>query len=219
MVIKAINFDFYGTIVDWVPVWTEVTEKIISDNDLNLDSLDLAIEWRMAQRKFVEEKEFTWYKEYIKMALDDVCAKYKVENKGYENLLFEKWKEMQPFEEVGSTLLKLKEKYPLAVCSNSARDFLDYCTAKLPINFDYVNISDETKVNKPHKKMYDLAQNSLGYDKSEILHVASSQMDVKGATEAGFVVAWINRRGQERFANTPKPSYEIRKLDELLELW
>ena len=31
MEIKAINFDFYGTIVDWVPAWTSVTKKIIDD--------------------------------------------------------------------------------------------------------------------------------------------------------------------------------------------
>ena len=125
---------------------------------------------------------------------------------------------MPPFPEVPETLIKLKEKYPLAVCSNSSRDFFNSLENKLPIKFNYVNISDETKVNKPHQKMYELAIKDLGYKPENILHVASSQMDVKGSTKAGFFVAWINRRGQERFPDTPKPNFEIRKLDELLTI-
>ncbi len=216
MDVKAINFDFYGTIVDWVPVWVSVTKKIIEDNNLYADPKEFAIEWRKSQRQFVEAQEFTPYKNYIESALNFLCKNNNIENKNYHLLLFEKWKDMPPFDEVPETLKKLKEKYILAICSNSARDFFNSLEEKLPIKFNFVNISDETEVNKPHKKMYDFAIKDIGFPPKNIIHVASSQMDVKGATNAGFIVVWINRRGQERLPDTPKPTYEIRKLDELL---
>jgi FMN phosphatase YigB (HAD superfamily) len=66
--------------------------------------------------------------------------------------------------------------------------------------------------------MYNAAVKYLGLQRSEILHVASSQMDVCGATNAGLTVCWINRRGEQKSPETPKPKYEISDLKELLKI-
>ena len=66
---------------------------------------------------------------------------------------------------------KLKEKYKLTICSNSARDLFDVCANKLPIIFDKVFISDETKVNKPHPEMYSIAIKNFGVPKEIGSHV------------------------------------------------
>ena len=218
MEIKAINFDFYGTVVDWLPVWEEVTAKIVIENDLKISPKDFAIEWRSAQRQFIETKEFTLYREVIRLGLNAVCDKYVIKNKDYHEILYSKWKEIKPFPEVPETLKRIRQKCRMAVCSNSARDFMAALLAKLPIKFDAVLISDETKVNKPHPKMYELAINALAVPKENILHIASSQMDVKGATKAGLTVCWINRRKEKRLPDTPAPTFEIHTLDEVLKI-
>lgn len=216
--IEAISFDFYGTIVDWIPVWVSVTTKIVEQNKLSVDPKEFAIEWRRTQRQFIEAKEFTPYKDYIESALSFLCEKYRIQNREYHKLLFSRWKYMLPFPEVLETLKKLKSRFPLAVCSNSSRDFFDICASKLPIRFDHILLSDETKANKPHPKMYETAVRTLGVPKNLILHVASSQMDVRGATRAGLSVCWINRRSEERVPETPSPNLEISKLSELLDI-
>jgi 2-haloacid dehalogenase len=218
MEIKAINFDFYGTIVDWLPVWEEVCAKIVIENDLKVSPKEFAIEWRSAQRQFIEAKEFTLYREVIRLGLNAVCDKYAIKNKDYHEILYKKWKDILPFPEVPETLKKIRQKCRMVVCSNSARDFMDALLAKLPIKFDALLISDETKVNKPHPKMYALAIDALEVPKENILHIASSQMDVKGATNAGLTVCWINRRKEQRLPDTPQPSFEIHTLDEVLKI-
>ena len=46
MNIKAINFDFYGTLVDWLPTWIYVSEKIVKESKINISPKDVALEWR-----------------------------------------------------------------------------------------------------------------------------------------------------------------------------
>ena len=43
-------------------------------------------------------------------------------------------------------------------------------------------------------------------------------MDVKGATNAGLMVCWINRTNEKLNPETPRPSFEIRKLDEIFNM-
>lgn len=112
----------------------------------------------------------------------------------------------------------LKTKYKLAICTNSSRELFDIAIQKLPIKFDYEFISDEVKVNKPHRKIYEIAIQSLGFNIENILHVASSQMDVKGAKNAGLRVCWINRLKEKRASETPIPDFEIYKLDKIINI-
>ena len=219
MEIKAINFDFYGTLMNWLPVWEKVAAKIINEHDLKISAKELAIEWRKAQRQFVEAMEFTPYKEVITLGLNLICEKYGIKNNEYHEILFRKWKEIMPFPEVGEVLKNLKSKYPLAVCTNSSRDLFDVSVGKLPISFNNIIISDETKVNKPNQGLYQKAIKALGFSPENILHIASSQMDVRGATKAGFVVCWINRLNEQLTPETPKPMFEITKLDEVLDIF
>ena len=218
MEIKAINLDFYGTLVDWLPIWIEVSDLIVTENKLEVSSNDFALEWRGIQRDMLFKKEFIPYKQNIKEALVQLCQRYDIKENDYSDILFNKWGEINPCPEVPEVLNKLKEKYKLAICSNSARDLFDICANKLPIIFDKVFISDETKVNKPHLEMYAISIKNFGVPKENILHIASSQMDIKGATKAGLKVCWINRQKEKLVIDTPTPNFEIHKLTELLEI-
>ncbi|MBI1936041.1 haloacid dehalogenase type II [Candidatus Woesearchaeota archaeon] len=218
MNIKAINFDFYGTLVDWLRLWQEISQTITQSNKLKISPLGFTLEWRKIQRQLIEENGFVPFKDCIKSALLQICKKYNIQNGDYQELLFDKWKVIDPFPEVIPTLNKLKIKYKLAICSNSSRDLLDICLAKIPIKFDYIFISDEVKATKPNPKIYQFAIKSFGYNPENVLHIASSQMDVKGASNAGLVVCWINRLNEKRNAEIPEPRFEIYKLDEVLKV-
>ena len=185
MNIKAINLDFYGTLLDWLKIWVEVSDRIIIENNLKISSTELALQWREYQRKLLDNKEFIPYKENIFLALEKLCKVYKIKNKKYDELLFKKWKDIEPYQEVEKSLKRLKAGYKLSICTNSSKELFNIASEKIHIKFDYVFISDETKVNKPHPKIYQMVIDSLGYDSKKILHVASSQMDVSGAVNSG----------------------------------
>ena len=217
MNIKAINFDFYGTLVDYFSVWARISKMIVNKNNLKVSPADFTSEWKKIQRGLLEKKEFTDYKELIKLSLELTCNEFGIKNQGYHKILFKKWKHIKPFPEVPNTLKKLKSKYELAICSNSSRDLYEMCAAKLPFKFQHILISDETKVNKPHAEMYQTAIKALGFNPKNILHVASSLMDVKGATNAGMIVCWINRRNEKIPEGATKPLFKIKKLNKIFD--
>ena len=216
--IKAISFDFYGTLVDWLPIWVEASNHIVNKTSLAVQPDIFALEWRKIQRQMLDEKEFIPYKENISSALYLLCNKYKIKNNNYDKILFSKWKDIKPFPEVIPVLNKLKSKYKLSICTNSSRDLFERCMEKIPVKFDSILISDEIKVNKPHKKIYERNTQNLGFPPKNVLHIASSQMDVRGAFNAGLTVCWVNRLSEEKLIETPKPSYEINDLGEVLNI-
>jgi len=215
---QALTLDFWGTLVDWLPVWESVSAEIVKKHKLKCSGKEFALSWRRAGRWYVEKMPFLKYKEMVKKSLDEVCETFGVESAGEEKVLFERWKEIKPYPEVAGVLSELKKRHKLVIVSNADPDLFEMTVKKIPVDFNGIFISDETGVTKPHAEMYNAAVKYLGLQRSEILHVASSQMDVCGATNAGLTVCWINRRGEQRSPETPKPKYEISDLKELLKI-
>jgi 2-haloacid dehalogenase len=215
---SALTLDFWGTLVDWLPVWESVSEVIVKKNNLKCSSKEFALAWRRAGRWYVEKMPRLRYREMVKRSLDEVCKTFGISPAGEEQLLFGRWNEIAPFSEVASVLSELKKRHELVIVSNADPELFAMAVKKIPVVFDGILISDETGVPKPHFEMYEKAIKFLAVPKSQILHVASSQMDVCGAANAGLPVCWINRRREQRSPETPKPQYEISDLKELLKI-
>ncbi len=215
---RALTLDFWGTLVDWLPVWESVSSEIVENHNLKCSPKEFALSWRRAGRWYVEKMPQLKYKEMVKKSLEEVCKTFGVAAGGEEQLLFDRWKEIKPYPEVAGVLSELGKKHKLVIVSNADSDLFAMTVKKIPLIFYGVFISDETGVTKPHADMYDRAVKFLGMSRKDILHVASSQMDVCGAISAGLTVCWINRRKEERSPETPKPTYEINDLKELLKI-
>ena len=69
MKFDAINLDYYGTLVDWLSIWVDVSEGIVSDNNLDIDARSLALQWRNIQREILDQQEYIPYKENVTLAL------------------------------------------------------------------------------------------------------------------------------------------------------
>jgi 2-haloacid dehalogenase len=215
---RALTLDFWGTMVDWLPVWESVSSEIVKKHKLKCSAKEFALSWRRAGRWYVEKMPFLKYKDMVRKSLEEVCKTFGVSASGEEQKLFERWGEIEPFPETAGVFNQLKKKHKLVIVSNADPDLFEMVVKKIPVDFDGIFVSDETGVTKPHVEMYNVAVKYLGIPRQEILHVASSQMDVCGATNAGLTVCWINRRKEEKSPETPKPKYEISDLRELLNI-
>ena len=214
----AINLDYYGTLVDWLPVWIDVSREIVNENNLDSDPRTMALLWREEQRLMLDKQQFIPYKENIKIALQRLGQKNGFNLLDYPERLFSRWDKIKPFKEVPNTLQILSDDFRLAICTNSAIDLFAVSAKNLAVTFDHVVISDDTHVNKPYPQIYAIAQQKLEVPSNRILHVASTQMDVRGASNAGFVVCWINRLNETRGDDTPKPTFEISQFDQILSI-
>ena len=218
MKIKALTLDFWGTLVDWSPVWESVSAEIVRKHNLKCSAQEFALSWRRAGRWFVEKMPQLKYKEMVRKSLEEVCKTFGIPCAGEEQQLFVQWKNIRPFPETVGVLSELKKNHKLVVVSNADPELFDVCAAKIPVVFDNLFLSDLTGVTKPYFEMYEKAIKFLGLPRSQILHVASSQMDVVGAVNAGLAVCWVNRHNEQKSPETPKPAFEIEDLKELLKI-
>ncbi len=90
-------------------------------------------------------------------------------------------------------LVSISEKYPVGIITNGFSE-----TQQKKIEFmglkefsDIFIISEEVGVMKPHQKVFDVATDKAGVDRSEILYVGDSySSDIIGGKQAGWKTAW-----------------------------
>jgi len=76
---------------------------------------------------------------------------------------------------------------------------------------------DAVQVFKPHPRVYELAERSLGLQRSEILFVSSNPWDATGARYFGYPVCWVNRSGGCFDELGQRPDHVVAGLDALAE--
>lgn len=109
----------------------------------------------------------------------------------------------------------------LAIITNG---FADVQTSRIggsPLRnaFEHMIISEEAGFQKPDRGIFDYAFSKLQItDKSKVLIVGDSlTSDIQGGINYGIDTCWFNPHQKENHMGI-KPTYEIRKLTELLEI-
>lgn len=123
------------------------------------------------------------------------------------------------FPDSADALRYLKQHYRLAILSNVDNDSFSASHAKLGVDFDAIYTAEDIGSYKPAEANFTYMitmLNSLGINKSDILHTAESMFhDHAPANRHGLKVCWIYRRhNQEGFGATmhpgDMPTYDFR---------
>lgn len=118
-------------------------------------------------------------------------------------------------------LESLKGKYRLGLITNGLKEVQRPRLASTGLGeyFEFIVISDEIGVAKPHAPFFDYAYERMeGVDKSKVLVIGDNpNADIKGAMNYGFDACWLRHPGA---ADKPKlkETYRIRDIRELSEL-
>lgn len=85
--------------------------------------------------------------------------------------------------------------------------------------FEAIVISEEAGVAKPNPKIFEYTLKELGHiNKDKVLMVGDSlNSDIKGGINFGIDTCWFNPKGVENNLGL-KPTYEIKELNELINL-
>ena len=79
-------------------------------------------------------------------------------------------------------------------------------------------VSGDVGAEKPERKIFDHAKQTMKLEDAEIWFVGDSyELDVKGAVNAGWNAVWMNRREREKPDDNVKVMYEVGTEDELFE--
>ncbi|MCD6523319.1 MAG: HAD family hydrolase [Candidatus Diapherotrites archaeon] len=202
--IKAILFDFGGTLTDYE--YTDYTDKYIE-----------------RYNEYCKVK----HAKRIELSAKEVCGKWlKVKVKDPERFLLrlnrknvKMWKKKNALK----VLRELKKRgYKLGIVSN--------CTSKAnPIDakrfgisryMDVEVYSRDVGVRKPKKKIYQVAMKKLGVKPKETAFVGDMVLeDIKGPKDAGIALTVLLKGRHTKGMKGVKPDYTIKDLEELLGIF
>ena len=196
--IKAILFDFWGTVME-NGVFPSPFKQVMR-------SLRVQIPFGEFAQKFEESFMLTKY-ESLYDAFKETSKALNVNPPEfvYDNLvgLWNKNKLLaKPFPETEEALAELKKNYKLCLISNSDSFSLREVLEKYGLNqyFDIVVLSYESGLLKSDPKMFELALKKLKVKKSEAVMVGDSiESDIRGAQAAGIRAILIDRRGVREY--------------------
>ncbi len=199
--IKALFFDFYGTIVheDGVVI-DEITNIISSTGDGAEKSIIGSYWWKIFQEACMSSfgDSFQTQRELEIKSLEMTLRKFG-SNASAEKLskrMFEHWRKPPIFEDAANFLALCD--IPYYIVSNIDTD--DIMAAIHYHNLAPVMVftSEDAKSYKPRPELFETALKETNMKPQEIVHIGDSlNSDVKGASNLGINTIWINRNHKE----------------------
>ena len=223
--VKAITFDFWGTLVDVDTSGTQGMQYVMDRLGVtDGEPLDLYLEWDDATVRQYRSDSWRPYLEWGTAGLKDTFEPRGVSLSDSEwtdlgeLLISTMTSQAKPHPEAPAIIEHLAQKYPLMPITNMDDRLFDMNPYRP--TFDLTLTAQQAKAFKPSAIIFLKAIEKLGLPAENILHVSLAQFaDLEGAMPVGMKVCWINRGNQELGRYTPKPLYEFPDLNGLGELF
>ena len=195
VVVRALVFDVFGTLVDWR---SGVAEAFHASGVAG-DPHELADAWRARYRPIlaeVNEGSRPWgdFDELHLATLDDLLAERGVELPADGRcLLVEAWHQLDPWPDVRAGLEALRRRHVVATLSNGHVALLVDLARHGDLRFDCVLSAELARVSKPASEAYRAAGRLLGVEAAQLMLVAAHPWDLDGARSAGLRTAFVDR--------------------------
>jgi 2-haloacid dehalogenase len=117
-----------------------------------------------------------------------------------------------PFAEVPEALRRLKERYEIAILSNTQDHLIEKNIELIGVEFDHVITAEQARAYKPSRETFEHAFKTIGVTAAEVIHVAQGwEYDIIPGNDLGLKgLVWINRRSQPG-----SPAYQYDELPDL----
>jgi putative hydrolase of the HAD superfamily len=216
-IIRAILFDFGGTLMygrrNWTPIVAKADDALT--NHLRSQGLDISVntfssEFRKRLNEYFTQRENDLLETTYTFVLREL-----LKDKGYDDVsgdflrnaldaLFAVTQENWTLEDDAiSTLGTLREKgYSLGIVSNAGDDTDVQKLAQgfgITKYFDFILTSAACSYRKPHPRIFELALSNWYCLPNEAVMIGDNlDADVRGAQEAGLYGVWLSRRADPK---------------------
>lgn len=199
---KIITFDCYGTLVQWREVLLAELARIFAAHgrsDAAADAVRALDTFSRLSSALCAAKPHRLYKTVLRDGFRAALGEHGVDASAAEiEALAEAPKRMDPHPEVPGVLRRLKERYKLAIFTNSDEDLIPHAVRRLGVPIDYVITAERARAYKPSRRIFEYAHRTMGVSRDETVHVAVSMvLDMQACHELGIRGIWINRRGEK----------------------
>ncbi len=218
---RLITFDVFSALGDiqgtFIPLLKSVKELDGKDANLFFQT------WRSKQYEYMIvhnslERSFMSFEEVTRRTLDHTLHINNVHlAKADKETLVAGWRRINFWDEAKEVVQEVKERgYLIGMLSNGDHEILTELEEHFGVSFDYIFSAEQIGCYKPSPKVYDFAYEHVGIEKTELLHVAGSTIDILGAISSGIPCAWSNRQNQVPLDLTFKPTYNLQNLKGVL---
>ena len=216
---KLVTFDCYGTLIDWGAGINAYLQRVLDEKDPTVNLETFYPVWYERQLQEISGP-FKLYRDVLKDSLQSALRDLDLPVEPGDGEDFGDAMEMwDPFPESVEILARLREKYSLAVISNSQHDIISPAVEKLGHPFAYVVTAEDVSAYKPDAKPFERTLELAGVTVRDTVHVARSQdVDLPRSVPMGMRTVWINRNSEPLKAGVPEPDHELPDLRQLPEL-
>jgi 2-haloacid dehalogenase len=199
---KVITFDCYGTLVQWQEAVRQGVRAIVRDQLSSSITEDviatIADRLRELAGERQEQSPFRGYAEVLRASLDQALSEagYRATLDSFDTM-WATLSEIAPHPEVPAALARLRERYPVAIISNTADELIAGTVRAMGTPIDFVITAEQARAYKPDHQLFLHAYAAMGVTKDETIHVGMGQFtDLKVCTELGVRSVWIDREGE-----------------------
>lgn len=212
---KVVTFDCYGTLVRWYEVLErEIGETLTARGASGASAAAILDSFSAQGRRLTAERPHRLYKDVLRAGFAAAFREHGLTPSGDEiERIAASPMAMGPHPEVPDALRRLRERYRLAILTNSDDDLIAPTVARIGVPFDAVITAERAGAYKPSRQLFEYAYRTMGVTKDETVHVAMGMYwDMKARHELGLRGIWVNRRGE---AGNPdwRPYAEVTDLD------
>ncbi|HEV2280926.1 MAG TPA: haloacid dehalogenase type II [bacterium] len=193
----VVTFDCYGTLVDFD--LDRVTRGILTDR-LRTDGVDeteFLRDFRVMRFQAVLEP-YRPYKRLLRETLEHAMRLHGLPYRPEDgDALVAAVPTFGPFREVPAVLARLKERYEIAIISNTDDDLIRGNVERIGVEFDFVITAEQARAYKPRREVFEFALRTIGRPADQVIHVAQGfEYDIMPTHGLGMRRIWINRSGR-----------------------
>ena len=196
---KVITFDCYGTLVQWYEVLLREIGATLENHDASGISASAILDGFSAQaRRLTAERPHRLYKDILRTGFAAAFTDHGLHLGADEmETIASSPMTMGPHPEVPDALRRLRERYKLAIFTNSDDDLIAPTVARIGVPFDHVVTAEQAQAYKPSRQLFEYAYRKMEVTPDETVHVAMGMYwDMKARRELGLRGIWVNRRGE-----------------------
>lgn len=199
--IKAVFFDAGETLIHRNPSLVNIIKRIFekAGHNIKTDVLGSVIESSAKSMGKIVEKAVMSDSDKWDYFLKVVFLKLKIKDEtalGKIKIKLKKGTSFRAYPEVRLVLKELRAKHVVLGVISNASSYLENILDKAGLKgwFDHIVVSEIEGVEKPHKKIFDIALKKSGVKRSEFMFVGDNYIaDVTGAKNAGLNAIWLSR--------------------------
>lgn len=193
---KIITFDCYGTLVQWHEVFLREIETTLARHGASADAASILDSFSRQSRRLTAEKPHRLFKDILRIGFTAAFGEHGVLARADEiERIALSPRTMEPHSEVPAALRLLRERFKLAIFTNSDDDLIAPTVQKIGVPFDHVITAQQARAYKPSPQIFEYGYREMGVTPDETVHVAMGMYtDMKACQELGLRGIWVNRR-------------------------